>query len=355
MASKRKALRRTARKPAKSKQRAHVRRAVAGKRKALSAGRRSLYPAIEPHNTGTLRVASASEGGHELYFEESGNPIGKPVVFVHGGPGAGCDKRARQFFDPDAYRIVLFDQRGCGRSKPHASLVNNTTWDLVADMEKLRTHLEIERWQVFGGSWGSTLSLAYAQTHPTRVTELILRGIFLLRRWELQWFYQEGASALFPDLWRDYLAPIPQAERHDLIAAFYKRLTSDNRKEMLDAARAWSVWEAATSFIRTNDDMLAKWGADEFAVAVARIECHYFVNRGFLSHETQLLDNVPRIRHIPGVIVQGRYDVICPMQTAWDLHVAWPEADFKIVSDAGHSAFESGTTHELVSATDRFR
>jgi len=348
MASKRKAPRRLSR-PSAVKKRVHQRRPPV-KRKAI-AGRRALYPAIEPYNSGMLRVAPE----HEIYFEECGNPKGKPVVFVHGGPGAGCDRRARQFFDPAAYRIVLFDQRGCGRSKPHASLVDNTTWHLVADMEKLRARLGIDRWQVFGGSWGSTLALAYAQTHPTRVTELLLRGIFLLRPWELHWFYQHGASALFPDRWQDYIAPIPPSERGDLIPAFYKRLTGSNPKEMLAAARAWSVWEAATSFIRTNDDMLGKWSGDEFAVAIARIECHYFMNGGFLQHEDQLLHNVDRVRHIPAVIVQGRYDVVCPMQTAWELHNAWPEADFRVVPDAGHSAFEPGNTHELILATDRFR
>jgi proline iminopeptidase len=350
MASKRKVPRRT-RKPVTPSARPHARRAPPRIRKNLKPGLRALYPSIEPYNSGMLRVSAE----HEIYYEECGNPKGKPVVFVHGGPGGGCDIRARRFFDPDAYRIVLFDQRGCGRSKPHASLVDNTTWHLVADMEQLRKHLNIETWQVFGGSWGSTLGLAYAQTHPEWVSELVLRGIFLLRPWELHWFYQHGASALFPDLWQQYIAPIPLAERSDLIPAFYKRLTGSNRNEMLKAARAWSLWEASTSFMRTNDDMIGKWSADEFAVAIARIECHYFMNRGFLEHEDQLLHNVDSIRHIPSVIVQGRYDVICPMQTAWELHRAWPEADFRVVPDAGHSAFEPGNTHELVSATDRFR
>ena len=353
MASKRKTLRRAPRKTHAGKQRAHARRAVLAqrKRKSPSTGLRTLYPAIEPYRTGMLRVSDE----HELYFEECGNPKGKPVVFVHGGPGAGCDVRARRFFDPDAYRIVLFDQRGCGRSRPHASLNDNTTWHLVADMEKLRAELRIESWQVFGGSWGSTLGLAYAQSYPERVTELVLRGIFLLRQWELRWFYQEGASALFPDRWRHYIAAIPPDERGDLIAAFYKRLTGNDRKEMLAAARAWAIWEAATSFLRVSDDNIDKWGEDNFAAAVARIECHYFFNRGFFLFEDQLLRNVERIRRIPAVIVQGRYDVVCPMQTAWDLHQAWPEADFKIVPDAGHSAFEPGNTHELICATDRFR
>jgi proline iminopeptidase len=311
----------------------------------------TLYPAIEPYRTGYLRVSDV----HELYFEESGNPAGKPAVFLHGGPGAGADVRARRFFDPAAYRIVVFDQRGCGRSRPHASLVDNTTWRLVDDIEALRRHLGIDRWQVFGGSWGSTLALAYAQAHPDRVTELVLRGIFMLRRWELQWFYQEGCSALFPDYFADYVAVIPEAERGDLISAFHKRLVGTNREEQLAAARAWSLWEAATSFLRIDHDSLRRWNDADFATAVARIECHYFVNKGFLEHEDQLIANVPRIRHIPAVIVQGRYDVVCPVRTAWDLHLAWPEADFRVVPDAGHSAFEPGNTRELVAATDRFR
>jgi proline iminopeptidase len=350
MASKRKATRRL--RKASTGNRKPVRRVTtARKRKpVVPSGLRTLYPALEPFNSGMLRVSAE----HEIYFEECGNPRGKPAVFVHGGPGAGCDIRARRFFNPDAYRIVLFDQRGCGRSKPHASLIDNTTWHLVADMELLRQHLEINTWQVFGGSWGSTLAIAYAQTHPDRVSELILRGIFLLRPWELHWFYQHGASALFPDRFEQYRAAIPVNERHDLIAAFHKRVSGNNRGEMIKAARAWSVWEAATSFIHTNSDMIDKWEGEEFAIAIARIECHYFVNKGFLEHEDQLLHNVDRIRHIPCVIVQGRYDVVCPMQTAWELHRAWPEAEFKVVPDAGHSAFEVGNTHELILATDKF-
>ncbi|MFL6618618.1 MAG: prolyl aminopeptidase [Povalibacter sp.] len=314
-------------------------------------GLRGLYPSIKPYNTGYLRVSEL----HEIYYEECGNPKGKPAVFVHGGPGAGCDDRARSFFDPDAYRIILFDQRGCGRSRPHASLVDNTTWHLVADMEALRTKLGIDRWLVFGGSWGSTLSLAYAQTHPDCVSALVLRGIFLLTQFELQWFYQEGANALFPDHWESYVNAIPAAERGDLVQAFYKRLTSDNTQTQVKAARAWSIWEAATSYLHVNDENVNKWSDEDFAVAVARIECHYFVNRGFLETEDQLLRNVSRIRHIPGVIVQGRYDVVCPIKTAWALHRAWPEAELRIVADAGHSAFELGNTDALVRATDQFR
>jgi proline iminopeptidase len=354
MARKRKVTRRTVRKPSSNTQRNHARHAVLAKRKRSAktkAGRRTLYPAIKPYRTGYLRVSDV----HELYFEECGNPKGKPALFVHGGPGAGCDERARRFFDPDAYRIVLLDQRGCGRSRPHASLEDNTTWALVRDIEALREHLGIQRWLVFGGSWGSTLGLAYAQSHPDRVSELVLRGIFMLSQFELRWFYQEGASALFPDRWEDYVAAISENERGDLIQAFYSRLTSGERATQLRAARAWSMWEAATSYLHVDDEHVHKWGEEDFAIAVARIECHYFVNRGFLESEDQLLRNVDRIRRVPAVIVQGRYDVVCPMQTAWTLHRAWPEADFRIVPDAGHSAFEPGTVHELISATDRFR
>lgn len=330
MSGKRKTGRRSTRQSATKHQRAHARHAVLATRKRIAKkhpGWRSLYPAIEPYNRGWLRVSDV----HEIYYEECGNPQGKPAVFVHGGPGAGADVRARGFFDPDAYRIVLFDQRGCGRSRPHASLVDNTTWHLVSDMEQLREHLGIECWLVFGGSWGSTLALAYSQTHPTRTSELVLRGIFMLSTFELRWFYQEGASTIFPDRWADYIAVIPPEERGDLIQAFYKRLTSEDRETRVRAARAWSVWEASTSHLHVNEDNILKWGEEDFAVAVARIECHYFINRGFLEREDQLLRGVDRIRHIPAVIVQGRYDIVCPMQTAWALHQAWPEADFRVV------------------------
>jgi proline iminopeptidase len=315
-----------------------------------TAARRTLYPAIEPYRSGWLRVSPL----HEIYWEESGNPKGKPALFVHGGPGAGADPRSRRFFDPKRYRIVVFDQRGCGRSRPHASLEDNTTWHLVSDIERLRAFLGIERWLVFGGSWGSTLALAYSQAHPQRVSELVLRGIFMLRKWEIDWFYQDGAGALFPDRWENYLAAIPRRERGDLVGAYYRRLTSPNRATRVRAARAWSIWEAATSHLITDDANIDKWGEEDFAVAVARIECHYFVNKGFLRREDQLLRGVARIRHIPSVIVQGRYDVVCPIRTAWDLHRRWPEADLRVVPDAGHSALEPGNTHELVSATDRY-
>jgi proline iminopeptidase len=315
--------------------------------------RRTYYPPIEPYRTGMLPVTD----GHTLYFEESGNPEGKPVVFVHGGPGGGTEAKQRRFFDPSVYRIVLFDQRGCGKSTPFASLEANTTWHLVADMERLREHLKIEKWQVFGGSWGSTLALAYAQTHPQRTTELVLRGIFLLRKWEIDWFYQEGTSHIFPDAWEKYLAPIPEAERGDLVTAYYKRLTSSDPKVRSEAAKAWSMWEGRTSYLLPNESYLSKTGEDAFADAFARIECHYFVNGGWLKDDKALLakPNIDKIRKIPGVIVNGRYDVVCPMESAWALHRAWPEADLRIAEDAGHAAHEPGILHELIEATDRFR
>jgi proline iminopeptidase len=318
----------------------------------MSEKRRGLHPIRKPHRSGRLEVS----GVHEIYYEESGNPHGKPAVFLHGGPGGATDPKMRGFFDPERYRIVLFDQRGCGKSTPNASLEENTTWDLVGDIERLREHLGIEKWLVFGGSWGSTLALAYAETHPERVTELVLRGIFLLRPWELKWFYQDerGAAMLFPDLWKNYLEVIPPQERGDMMAAYHRRLTSTDRKVLEHAAAAWSVWESATSFLHLNPDYMKKFGDPTFAAAFARIECHYFVNGGFLRSENELIDNVGRIRHIPTVIVQGRYDVVCPMRSAWDLHEAWPEADLRVVPDAGHSAFEPGNLHELVLATDRF-
>lgn len=311
--------------------------------------RRTLYPPVAPFATGTLRVSEI----HQLYFEESGNPAGKPVVFLHGGPGAGANAAVRRFFDPQRYRIVVFDQRGCGRSQPHASLEDNTLWHLVDDIETLREHLDIAAWQVFGGSWGSTLALAYAQSHPDRVTELVLRGVFLLRAAEIHWFYQEGASNLFPDYWEQFVAPIPAAERDDLLQAHYRRLTGSDREEMLASARAWSAWEGVTSNLLVSPAAVGRFQSDDFALALARIEAHYFVNGGFLQEPDQLLAGVDKIRHIPGVIVQGRYDVVCPVRTAWELHRVWPEADLRIAPDAGHSAFEPGIVHELVEATDR--
>jgi proline iminopeptidase len=311
---------------------------------------RKLYPGIEPWDTGTLEV----DARHTLYYEQCGNPDGKPVVLLHGGPGGGCSDKMRRFHDPVKYRIVLFDQRGAGRSTPHADLVDNTTWHLVSDIEALREELGIERWQVFGGSWGSTLALAYAQKHPERVSELVLRGIFMLRRWELEWFYQQGASRLFPEAWERYLAPIPEDERHDLINAFHRRLTSDDESQRLEAARAWSVWEGATSFLRVDDDFAGSFADPQFALAFARIENHFFVNGGFFEAEDQLLRDAGRIAGIPGVIVHGRYDVVCPLQNAWELHKAWPRAQLLVTPTSGHSAFEAENIDALVRATDAF-
>jgi len=308
------------------------------------------YPPIDSYRTHRLRVSDI----HELYIEECGNPKGTPVVFVHGGPGGGVEPWHRQFFNPQKYRIVLFDQRGCGRSTPHAELRENTTWDLVADMERIRALLGIDKWVVFGGSWGSTLALAYAETHPQAVRALVLRGIFLLRKAEIDWFYQEGANWIYPDTWEAYEAAIPKEERGDYVAAYYKRLTSDDPAVRLAAARAWSIWEGATSKLFPNTDMVHRFGEDKFAEAFARIECHYFTHRGFFERDDQLLANVDRIRHIPAVIVQGRYDVVCPMRSAWDLHRAWPEAHFELVADAGHAASEPGILSKLIEWTDRF-
>ncbi|HEX8070293.1 MAG TPA: prolyl aminopeptidase [Pyrinomonadaceae bacterium] len=312
---------------------------------------RDLYPPIEPYDEGRLPVSPV----HTLYYEQSGNPDGQPVVFLHGGPGGGTVPDYRRFFDPEAYRIVLFDQRGSGKSTPHASLEENTTWHLVDDIERLREHLGIESWHVFGGSWGSTLALAYAETHPARARSLVLRGIFLCRPREISWFYQEGASAIYPDVWEQYLAVIPEAERGDMVSAYYRRLTSEDESERLAAARAWSIWEGSTSKLFPDPDFIAQFGTDEFAVAFARIECHYFINNSFFETDNWLVEHVGAIRHIPAVIVQGRYDVVCPMMSAWELHRAWPEADLRVVPDAGHSALEPGIRSALVEATDRFR
>jgi len=312
---------------------------------------RQLYPPVEPYNTGTLKVSDV----HTIYFEECGNPQGKVAVFVHGGPGGGADRTDRGFFDPKAYRVVIFDQRGAGRSKPHANLVDNTTWHLVSDMEKIREHLKIEKWLVFGGSWGSTLALAYAETYPDRVTELVLRGIFLLRRSELLWFYQDGASQLYPDAWEHYLEPIPLVERFDMMSAYYRKLTSDNKEVRLKAAKAWSVWEGSTSKLITPLDFAAKYAMDEFADAFARIECHYFVHGGFFETDDQLLRNASKLSKIPTIIVQGRYDLVCPMRSAWDLHKVLPQSKLIIIPDAGHNSREPGTLNALIEATDSFR
>ncbi len=312
---------------------------------------KTLYPEIEPFDSGFLKVSEI----HTIYYERCGNPDGVPVVFLHGGPGGGLIPMYRQFFDPEYYQVILFDQRGAGRSTPHAELRENTTWDLVADIETLREKFEIEKWFVFGGSWGSTLSLAYGETHPDRCFGLILRGIFLTRRKELEWFYQHGASEIFPDFWERYRDAIPEAERGDFMTAYYKRLTSTDEKVQIAAARAWSVWEGSTSKLYPSKDLMDHWEGEHEALSLARIECHYFMNNSFFTTENYLIENVDKIRHIPTVIVQGRYDVVCPATSAWELHRAFPEADLQIIADAGHSISEPGITSALVDATDNFR
>jgi proline iminopeptidase len=312
-------------------------------------GQRGLYPPIEPHEHGLLDVGD----GHEVYWELCGSPQGRPAVFLHGGPGAGCNADHRRLFDAERHRVLLFDQRGCGRSRPRASLKANTTWHLVADVERLRAMLGVDRWLVFGGSWGSALALAYAETHPERASALILRGIFTLRREELLWYYQRGASLLFPDKWERFVAPIPPEERHDLIAAYRRRLTDSDPAVQVEAARAWSLWEGETITLLPDETLSRRHGEDEFALAFARIENHYFVHAGWLE-EGQLIRDARRLRAIPAVIVQGRYDVATPAVTAWELHKAWPEAGFVLVEGAGHAATEPGIRHALIEATDRF-
>lgn len=314
----------------------------------------ALYAPIEPYDSGMLLVGD----GQRIAWEVSGNPDGKPVVFLHGGPGGGTAPWHRQFFDPEKYRIVVFDQRGCGKSLPHASdpdadLRFNTTAHLIADIELLRKNLAIEKWQVFGGSWGSALALAYAQAHPDAVSELVLRGIFTLRRMELEWFYEGGAGALFPDLWEEFIAPVSILERNHMIEAYHRLLFDPNPDVHVPAAKAWSRWESSTITLRPDTDKVAEMTEDATAVAFARIENHFFVNRGWWD-EGQLLAGIDAIRHIPAVIVQGRYDVCTPMMTAWDLHRAWPEAEFVIVDDAGHAASEPGIQSALRDATDLF-
>ena len=312
-------------------------------------GIRTLYPPVEPYECGMLDVGD----GHQVYWEVSGNPDGKPAVFLHGGPGGGTYPQHRQLFDPERYRIVLFDQRGCGRSTPNARLEANTTWHLVADMEKLRQMLEIEKWLVLGGSWGSTLGLAYAETHTERVSELILRGIFTLRAGEIHWYYQHGASLLFPDKWERFVELIPPEERGNLLEAYHKRLTGNDRQAQIEAARAWSLWEGETITLLPDQSLTEQHGSDEFALAFARIENHYFINHGFMA-EGQLLRNAGRLRDIPGTIIQGRYDAATPADTAWALHRAWPEAEFYLIPDAGHAYNEPGIMHRTIAATDKY-
>ena len=309
-----------------------------------------LFPAIEPFNTGYME-----RGCHEIYYEQCGNPDGKPAVFLHGGPGGGGSTTVRRFFNPERYRIVIFDQRGCGRSKPHGCLEQNTTWDLVEDIETLKNKLGFEKWLVFGGSWGSTLSLAYSQTYPKSVSEMVLRGIFMLRKKELDWFYQEGASNIFPEAWEKFLEPIDISQRDDLMSAYHEIFKSDNTEKKLNAAIAWSRWEGSTSSLSYNPDMADSFSDPRFALAFALIENHYFVNKGFLEHENQLIESgIDIIRNIPTTIVQGRYDIVCPMTTAWELSKNWPEANLIVAPSSGHTAFEKEITHELIKATEEF-
>jgi proline iminopeptidase len=316
---------------------------------------RGLYPEIEPYDTGMLEVGD----GQQVYWEACGDPAGKPVVFLHGGPGGGSSPAHRRLFDPKRYRIILMDQRGSGRSTPHASepdvdLSTNTTWHLVADLELLREHLGVERWQVFGGSWGSTLALAYAQAHPERVTELVLRGIFTFTEAEMAWFYGGGTAVMFPDAWAEFIAPIPVEERGDLMRAYHRRLTGDDPRERSRCAAAWSLYECRVATLLPDVEVEAHCDDPSFTLPFARIECHYFVNAGFLAHDQQLLDGCSAIGHIPTAIVHGRYDVICPPRNAWELHQRLPASTLTIVPDAGHSAFEPGIIAALVEATDRF-
>ncbi len=310
---------------------------------------RTLYPEITPYETGFLDVGD----GHTIYWERVGTPGAKPAIFLHGGPGGGTNPSQRRVFDPALYDVVLFDQRGCGKSTPHACLEANTTWHLVADMERLRKQFGIEKWLVFGGSWGSTLALAYCETHPERVSEIVLRGVYTVTKPELDWFYQHGVSEMFPDKWERFIAPIPPEERHDLMAAYRKRLTGDDRAKQVECAKAWSIWEGETVTLLPNPDYAAHFGEDDYALAFARIENHYFTHGAWLE-EGQLLRDVGRIAHIPGIIVHGRYDMPCPLRYAWELHKAWPASELNIVEGAGHSLAEPGILDRLIRATDRF-
>lgn len=311
---------------------------------------RSLYPPIQCQEEFRLQVSEL----HEIRVEVSGNPKGKPVIFLHGGPGGGCSPEHRRFFNPEKYRIILFDQRGAGKSTPLAETRENTTWDLVADIEKMRESLEIDRWQVFGGSWGSTLALSYAIQHPNRVSELVLRGIFLIRQKEIDWFYQSGASRIFPEAWTSYRNHIPEEERGSLLKAYHQRLNHSDIQVQRAAAREWSMWELRCSQLIPNEEKISETATEDFLISFARIETHYFINRGFFETEDYFFKNIEKIRKIPAVIVHGRYDIVCPVENAFELHQLWPESELVIVPDAGHSAMESGIISELVKATDRF-
>ncbi|THD53221.1 prolyl aminopeptidase [Phenylobacterium sp.] len=316
---------------------------------SAASNRRGLFVDNEPFATGWL----PTDGVHEIYYEECGNPQGKPCVILHGGPGGAINPTMRRFFDPSKWRMALFDQRGCGRSRPNASLDDNTTWSLIADIERLREHLGVEKWCVFGGSWGSTLALAYAIQHPERVESLVLRGVFLLTQRELSWFYQDGACMLFPDAWARFCAPIPEAERGDMIGAYHKRLTHPDRRVQAEAAAAWSQWEGDTISIRGPEARPSKFNEIDFAIAFARIECHFFANHGFFPEEGWILNNAAKLKTIPGWIVQGRFDVVTPMEAAWKLKAVWPHSRFEVVWDAGHASTEPGIVDALVRATDQ--
>jgi proline iminopeptidase len=309
-----------------------------------------LYPQIEPFNEFNIKVSDL----HTIHVEESGNKNGKPVIFLHGGPGGGIEPIYRRYFDPDKWRIIIFDQRGCGKSTPHAELKENTTWDLISDIEKIREYLNIEKWVVFGGSWGSTLSMAYAIKNPARCKGLILRGIFMLRKKEIDWFYQKGASYIYPDAWEYYISPIPESERDDFVKAYYKQLTSKNDEVRIRASKAWSIWEASTSKLHQSGSYLHHFEDSSVAEAFARIECHYFINGGFFNSDEWILENIEKIKHIPTVIIQGRYDIVCPMTSAWELHRKFPEADFHIIQDAGHSMTEEGIAKKLVEYSNKY-
>jgi len=316
---------------------------------SAASNRRGLFADNEPFATGWL----PPDGAHEIYYEECGNRHGRPCVILHGGPGGAINPTMRRFFDPTKWRMALFDQRGCGRSRPNASLEDNTTWSLIRDIERLREHLGVEKWCVFGGSWGSTLALAYAIQHPQRVESLVLRGVFLLTERELSWFYQDGACMLFPDAWQRFCAPIPQAERSDMIGAYHKRLIHPDRRVQAEAAAAWSQWEGDTISIRGPEARPSKFNEIDFAIAFARIECHFFANHGFFPEEGWILKNAAKLKNIPGWIVQGRFDVVTPMEAAWKLKAAWPQARFEVVWDAGHASTEPGIVDALVRATDQ--